>query len=85
MSIIIADAGPLIALSSSRRLTILSQMFDTVFLPSVVLKELRLHECRPGVVALEDAIQAHTWLKTADPQNETPIIGLDAGETAAKH
>lgn len=83
MSVIIADTGPLIALSCSRRLILLSQIFDTVLLPSVVLEELRLDEGRPGVEALADAIQTNTWLKVVDPKKTPSIIGLDAGEAAA--
>lgn len=85
MSIVVADAGPLIALSSSRQLLILSKLFRTVFLPSVVLKELRLNESRAGVAPLAEAVQAATWLRIADPENRGAITGLDAGETAAIH
>ena len=48
MRLIVADTGPLIALSRIRRLSLLADLFDDVVVPNIVLHELRLDEQRPG-------------------------------------
>ncbi len=57
MLLIVADAGPLIALSRIHRLSILCTLFDEVAIPSVVVDELRLDEQRPGVEDLARAVR----------------------------
>ena len=85
MRIIVADASPLIALSKIARLSILNILFDEVVAPPVVLAELRLDEPRLGAKALADAVRLGNWLRTIEPKEQSPIAGLDAGETAAIH
>ena len=85
MRLIVADAGPLIALSRIRRLGVLREMFDEVVLPSLVVDELRLDEQRPGVEELRRAIVREKWLRIRKPRLELPIAGLDDGEVAAIH
>jgi len=85
MRLIVADAGPLIALSRIHRLGVLHEMFDEVVVPSLVAQELRLNERRPGVEELAHAFGREKWLRTRRPRNASPIAGLDDGETAAIH
>jgi predicted nucleic acid-binding protein len=85
MRLIVADAGPLIALSRIRRLGVLREMFDEVMLPSLVVDELRLHEQRPGVEELARAILREKWLRIRKPRITLPIAGLADGEVAAIH
>lgn len=85
MRLIVADAGPLIALSRIRRLGLLREMFDEVALPSLVVEELRLGEPRPGVEDLARAIGRDQWLRSRQPRATLLIAGLDPGESAAIH
>ena len=85
MRLIVADAGPLIALSRIHRLSILRTLFDQVAIPRVVVEELRLDERRPGVEDLARAVRAEKWLQDRTPRNVRPIAGLDEGESAAIH
>jgi uncharacterized protein len=85
MRLIVADAGPLIALSRIRRLGVLRELFDEVVLPSLVVDELRLDEQRPGVEELGRAIAHEKWLRSRQPRITLPIAGLDDGEVAAIH
>ena len=48
MTLIVADAGPLIALSRIDQLELLRELFSKVWVPGMVLRELRLDEGRPG-------------------------------------
>lgn len=85
MRLIVADAGPLIALSRIHRLSILRTLFDQVAIPRVVVEELRLDERRPGVEDLARAVRVEKWLQDRTPRNVRPIAGLDEGESAAIH
>lgn len=85
MRLIVADAGPLIALSRVHRLSILHALFDRVAIPRVVVEELRLDERRPGVEDLARAVRSEKWLQDRTPRNVSPIAGLDEGESAAIH
>jgi predicted nucleic acid-binding protein len=82
---IVADAGPLIALSRIRRLAVLPRLFAEVAVPAVVLNELRLDERRPGVEDLARAVAAKGWLQSRTPREGSRIAGLDEGESAAIH
>jgi len=85
MRLIVADAGPLIALSRVGRLGILPALFTEVVVPTVVLVELRLGEARVGVRDLAQAVAAGGWLLSLQPDDGHPIAGLDEGEAAAIH
>jgi len=49
MSLIVSDAGPLIALSRIDRLYLLRDLFAEIVVPAAVVDELRLDEKRAGV------------------------------------
>ncbi len=84
MSVIVADAGPLIAFAKISRLKVLSRLFTEVIIPSEVVCELRLNECRPGVASLAAAIRNEGWIRVVESESNLPhISGLDEGETAA--
>jgi len=83
MRIIVADAGPLIALSRIRRLGLLPALFKQVVVPAIVVEELRLMEERPGVAHLAEAVDGRTWLKVMHPRDDRPMAVLDRGEAAA--
>ena len=83
MRLIVADAGPLIALSRIRRLSLLANLFDDVVVPSIVLQELRLEEQRPGVEQLTAAFKQKKWFRSMTARDQRPIPGLDDGEAAA--
>jgi predicted nucleic acid-binding protein len=83
ISLVVSDAGPLIALSRIGRLSLLSGLFETVSVPGIVVRELRLDEPRAGVAPLAAAMREQTWLRSVDLPAERSIPGLDAGESAA--
>ena len=83
ISLIVSDAGPLIALSRIGRLSLLPDLFATVAVPRIVVQELRLDEPRAGVAPLAAAAREQTWLRSMDSPDESSIPGLDAGESAA--
>ena len=80
---IVADAGPLIALSRIDRLSLLPHLFAAVVTPGVVIDELRLQEPRPGVARLADAVRAGVWLRSMTPCDDRVIAGLGGGESGA--
>ena len=83
ISLIVSDAGPLIALSRIGRLSLLPDLFASVAAPRIVIRELRLDEPRAGVAPLAAAVREQTWLHSMVPPDERSIPGLDAGESAA--
>ena len=85
MRLIVADAGPLIALSRIRRLGVLPHLFEEVVIPTIVVTELRLGQARDGVGELAAAVALGTWLRSLAPREGRPIAGLDDGESAAIH
>lgn len=83
ISLVVFDAGPLIALSRIGRLSLLPGLFETVSVPGIVVRELRRDEPRAGVAPLAAAMREQTWLRSMDLPDERSIPGLDAGESAA--
>ena len=83
MRLIVADAGPLIALSRIGKLSLLADLFDDVVVPTVVLNELCLEEQRPGVEQLATALNQQKWLRSMTAKDQRAIPGLDDGEAAA--
>jgi predicted nucleic acid-binding protein len=83
---IVADAGPLIALARIQRLSLLQQLYGEVLIPSAVQRELQLDTHRPGAQALTQAIGAG-WLRAQTVHDTTELTTLsrllDAGEAEA--
>lgn len=80
---VVADAGPLTALSRIDRLSWLRELFGRILVPEIVVAELRLDEQRPGTVGLALAVRADRWIETAKPSDRSIVTGLGAGESAA--
>jgi predicted nucleic acid-binding protein len=82
--VVVADAGPLIALGRIGRLDLLRPILGEVLAPEAVLAECLVEPLRPGALAIVDAV-ARGWLhRTPDPRPQEPpfpILGL--GESAA--
>ena len=81
---VVADAGPLIALGRIGRLDLLRPILGEVLAPEAVLAECLVKPLRPGALAIADAV-ARGWLhRTPDPQpQEPPFAVLGLGESAA--
>ena len=83
MRLIVADAGPLIALSRIHKLPILAELFDDIVVPTIVLDELRLGEQRPGVEQLAAAFKQQKNFRSMAAHDQRSIPGLDDGESGA--
>lgn len=83
---IVADAGPLIALARVRQLDLLRRLYRQVLIPPAVLHELAPGSGRPGAAVLEDALGSG-WLaeQSATHTNAVSELGplLDRGEADA--
>jgi predicted nucleic acid-binding protein len=83
--LIVADAGPLIALSFADSIELLSAMYCAVIVPRAVEIECLSRPDKPGGLQLKEAF-AKGWLSR---QPQTPILSgiriatLDDGESAA--
>jgi predicted nucleic acid-binding protein len=60
--LVVADAGPLIALARTGHLALLKGLFDRVLIPAAVRDELELASDRPGARELSTAIASEDWL-----------------------
>ena len=85
MNIVIADAGPLIALSRIDRLSLLQQLFQDIVITETIRDEILVNDHSLGKEVIEKAINTQ-WLnirkvnlKTWKPLNP----GIDAGESSA--
>jgi predicted nucleic acid-binding protein len=85
MKIVIADAGPLIALSRIDQLQLLQQLFQEVVITENIRDEILVNDHSLGKETIEKAINSK-WinvkkvkLKTWQPLNP----GVDAGESSA--
>lgn len=86
--IVVADAGPLIALARIERLSLLAALYGSVVVPETVLTELRVESDRPGARVLSQAlaegvIQARALPKYREAEMARLCLVLDAGESAA--
>lgn len=85
MSVVIADAGPLIALSHLQQLDLLSGVFGDVLITSVIQDEILPEVDYPGRASLLAAVESG-WLQIADVPlaDWQPLCsGVDAGEASA--
>lgn len=87
MSIIIADASPLIALVKIERLELLQKLYQQVWIPEAVKNELHLDSDMPGARRLKQAMESG-WLqckKQEYPQQAYRQLSLilDTGEVEA--
>lgn len=86
--IVVANAGPLIALARVDQLSLLATLYGAVVIPERVLSELCLDSHRPGARLLSDALTRGV-LRThpLPPDSEADLARLscvlDAGESAA--
>ncbi len=86
--IVVADAGPLIALARIERLSLLNTLYGSVVVPETVLLELRLDSDRPGARVLSDSLAGGVIQARALPEHCKADLArlslvLDAGESAA--
>lgn len=85
MSLVIADAGPLIALARIEKLELLKKLYGSVIIPGKVHSELEIGSNRPGAERLELAI-SEGWLITVKIDH-TPLAtisdSVDEGEAEA--
>jgi predicted nucleic acid-binding protein len=82
--IVVADAGPLIALARIGRIELLRLLYGDAVIPAAVMEELQLDSGRPGADALRAARNAG-WLDvmTAPTDVYTLKQVLDPGEAEA--
>jgi predicted nucleic acid-binding protein len=84
--IVVADAGPLIALAKILRLDLLHDLYGSIGMPPAVNQELQLNSGRPGAQQLAKAVDAG-WLSTiplTDSSETTKLrLILDIGEVEA--
>jgi predicted nucleic acid-binding protein len=82
--IVVADAGPLIALARIGRLALLNRLYGGVVVPTAVMEELQLDSARPGARALGAAL-TKGWLEVMAAPTDAPELKrlLDPGEAEA--
>lgn len=82
---IVSNTGPLIALAKIDRLSLLKQLFDDVFIPPVVWREL-LGKSGTEAARIDEALSTFvqiTQLGEPAPEVTVATLGLDAGERDA--
>jgi predicted nucleic acid-binding protein len=85
MSVVIADAGPLIALSHIQQLDLLRGVFGEVLITTTIRDEVLPTADYAGKAALQAALDAG-WLQTVDVSLDdwqALCSGVDAGEASA--
>ena len=87
-AVVVADAGPLIGLARTERLSLLAALYGSVPVPERVLAELHVASDRPEARALSAALAQGTIQPQAlrdGSATELARLGLllDAGETSA--
>jgi len=82
--VVIADAGPLIALARTGHLSLLPRLFDRVLIPEAVRDELETSSDRPGAKALREAVGRRGWLRVAKARADDSLRpALGRGEWEA--
>ena len=84
-AIIVADAGPLIALAKIEQLTLLPALFSEVHVPAYVLHEATGNLLMPRAAALRTFADAHATIHddSVDPLVQRLCVEIDAGEAQA--
>ena len=85
MTVVIADAGPLIALSRIGKLDLLQQLFQQIIITTTVRDEILENDHSKGKIEVTKAINAG-WLKVQSVKMmdwRTINTGVDAGEASA--
>jgi len=85
MAVVIADAGPLIALSRINKLVIFQQLFQQIIITNTVRDEILDNDHQTGKAEINKAIKSG-WIKvqTVNSQDWSAInSGVDAGEASA--
>lgn len=84
-TLLVADAGPLIALARIELLSILQTLFEKVLVPPTVVKECTFDLHKPGAQAIQHALEKGVLIhysSTSTVKKELIAI-LDAGEAEA--
>lgn len=76
---LVVDTGPLIALSKTGHLGLLSQLFDEIVIPAAVLNEV----ARPGETRRGSEIQNCSWIATRAVSTGARIELQKSGDIAA--
>ena len=82
---VVSDTGPLIALAKVDRLSLLEQLFEHVFIPPIVHREL-LAKSGPESARLDNALSGFvevTQVSSLAPEVESATRRLDPGERQA--
>jgi uncharacterized protein len=78
---IVVDSGPLISLARIAQLDLLSRLFDEVFVPAAVHREVTQDESRPGALLVKNA----DWLRPGKVSDRSAVerlsFWLDEGES----
>ena len=84
-SLIVADAGPLIALGRIDALALLSEVATRVLVPTVVEAECLHDRTKPGIAPIETAFAEGLLQPQPESPNvsSTPLPGLGLGESVA--
>ena len=85
MKTVIADAGPVIALSRIDKLELLKQIFKQVVITETIRDEILINKHSHGKMLIENAINAQ-WIQVeiVDQKDWKPLNkGVDAGESSA--
>lgn len=83
---VVSDTSPILNLAIIGRLSLLQDQFTEVYIPTAVLRELRIEEDMPGSQAIKTAVGAG-WIRVAEAQ-DAPLVTvlkreLDIGEAEA--
>ena len=83
--LVVADAGPLIALARTGHLGLLRELFEIVLVPQAVLDELHISSNRAGARRLAEAVEKEQWIqvRTVQARAHALELTLGKGETEA--
>ncbi len=81
--VVIADAGPLIALARLHLLELLPQVFGGVFITDAVLEECAGRADFPEARIILDAVSSKLLKRCAAPDSTAFMQAIDAGEASA--